>query len=131
VVVVKLPDPDTERAAREHDARRRLLDAGASSLPRAPWLHRSQPPSSVDLVRFAVWRGQAGKVTAEEVQAALTLLPAARAELEQLETALLFTARAEALSWGQISRAMGLGSAQAALQRFDRITSRVESRGRP
>jgi hypothetical protein len=107
------------------------LDAGASSLPRAPWLHGSQPPSSVDLVRFAVWRGQDGKVTAEEVQAALTLLPAARAELEQLETALLFTARAEALSWGQISRAMGLGSAQAALQRFDRITSRVESRGRP
>jgi hypothetical protein len=107
-----------------------LLDAGASSLPRAPWLHRSQPPSAVDLVRFAVWRGQGDKVNDDEVMAALTLLPAARAEMEQLETALLFTARGQGLSWGRISRAMGLGSAQAALQRFDRLTGRVGSRGK-
>lgn len=125
---MKVPDPDQERAAREHGAQQLLLDAGASSLPRAPWLHRPQPPSSVDLVRFAVWRGQAGKITEEEAQAALTLLPAARAEVEQLETALLFTARAQGLSWGRVSRAMGLGSAQAALQRFDRLMGRVESR---
>lgn len=126
---MKVPDFGDERAAREHRAQQQLLEAGASSLPRAPWLHRSQPPSSVDLVRFAVWRGQAAKITEEEAQAALTLLPAARAEVEQLETALLFTARAQGLSWGRISRAMGLGSAQAALQRFDRLMGRVESRG--
>jgi hypothetical protein len=126
---VKVADSDEERAGHEHRAQQQLLEAGASSLPRGPWLHRSQPPSSVDLVRFAVWRGQAGKITEEEVQAALTLLPAARAEVEQLETALLFTARAQGLSWGRISRAMGLGSAQAALQRFDRLMGRIESRG--
>lgn len=126
--VVTIPDLDQERAAREHSARRQLLDAGASSLPRAPWLHRSQPPSSIDLVRFAVWRDQTGKVTEEEVEAALALVPAARAEMEQLETALLFTARAQGLSWGRIARGMGLGSAQAALQRFDRLVDRVESR---
>jgi hypothetical protein len=125
---VTISDPDHERAAREHRARQRLIDAGASSLPRAPWLHRSQPPSSTDLVRFAVWRGQSGKVTAEEIDAALTLLPAARAEVEQLETALLFTARAEGMSWARISRGMGLGSAQAALQRYDRLSDRVSSR---
>jgi len=50
--------------------------------------------------------------------------------MEQLETALLFTARGQGLSWGRISRAMGLGSAQAALQRFDRLTVRVQSRGK-
>jgi hypothetical protein len=125
---VAISHPDHERAAREHRARQRLIDAGASSLPRAPWLHRSQPPSSIDLVRFAVWRGQTGKVTEEEIDAALTLLPAARAEVEQLETALLFTARAEGMSWGRISRGMGLGSAQAALQRYDRLSDRVSSR---
>lgn len=120
--------PDQERAAREHRARQRLIDAGASSLPRAPWLHRSQPSSSIDLVRFAVWRGQTGKVTEEEVDAALNLLSAARAEVEQLETALLFTARAKGMSWGRISRGMGLGSAQAALQRYERLSDRVSSR---
>jgi len=130
LVAVQTPDSDQQQSAREQSSRKRLLDAGASALPRAPWLHRSQPPSAVDLVRFAVWRGQGDDVNDDEVIAAMTLLPAARAEMEQLETALLFTARAQGLSWGRISRAMGLGSAQAALQRFDRLTGRVESRGK-
>lgn len=128
---MKNHDPDQERAAVEHDARQWLLDAGASALPRTPWLRRGQPASSIDLIRFAVWRGQTGEVTGEDVQAALALLPAARAEVDQLEAALLFTARSQGLSWGRISRAMGLGSAQAALQRFDRITSRIDSPREP
>lgn len=107
------------------------MDTGASSLPRAPWLHRSQPPSSIDLVRFAVWRGQTGKLTDDEIEAALALLPAARADMEQLETAVLFTARAQGMSWGRISRGMGLGSAQAALQRYDRLADRVAARAEP
>lgn len=127
---MQTPDSDQQQSAREQSARKRLLDAGASSLPRAPWLHRSQPPSAVDLVRFTVWRGQGGRANDDEVVAALTLLSAARAEMEQTETALLFTARGQGLAWGSISRAMGLGSAQAALQRFDRLTGRVESRGK-
>jgi hypothetical protein len=126
--VTHTPSPDQERAALEHRAQRHLLDAGASSLPRAPWLHRSQPPSAVDLVRFALWRDQSGQATEEDVQAALALLSAARAEVEALETGLLFTARAQGMPWGRISRWMGLGSAQAAQQRFDRLTSRVEPR---
>lgn len=122
------PHSDEERAARERRAQQYLLDTGASSLPRPPWLHRSQPPSSIDLVRFAVWRGQSCEVTEEEVEAALTLLPSARAEVEQLEAALLFIARAEGMSWGRISRGMGLGSAQAAVQRYGRLTDRAASR---
>ena len=127
---MQTPDQNQRDAAAEAAARQRLLEAGASSLPRAPWLHPSQPPPSADLVRFAVWRGQDNEVTDEQVVAALTLLPTARADMEQLETALLFTARHRGLSWGRISRAMGLGSAQAALQRFDRLSDRVESRGK-
>ena len=59
----------------------------------------------------------------------LPRLPAARAEMEQLETSLLSTARAPGRSWGRISSAMGPGSAQAAPHRFGRPAERVESRG--
>jgi hypothetical protein len=38
-------------------------------------------------------------------------------------------ARSAGLSWPQISRAMGLASAQAAQQRFGRVSGRVENLG--
>jgi hypothetical protein len=120
---------DEGQAAREADARGWLLDAGASALPRAPWLRRNQPPSAADLVRFLLWRSATKDVSEEDLLAALTLLPAARAEVDQMEAALLFTARVRGLSWPRISRALGLGSAQAAQQRFERVTGRVEHRG--
>lgn len=114
---------DHERTALETSARQVLMQSGAEHLPRPPWLHASQPPSATDLVHFAVWR----EGTSEDaLLAALTLLPAMRAEAEQLETALVFTARSAGLSWGRLGRAMGLGSAQAALQRFARLSSRTE-----
>jgi hypothetical protein len=121
-------DADHGQADREAEARRRLLDSGASSLPRAPWLHGSQPPSAVDLIHFALWHDSAGDIDERTVAAALTLLPAARAEVDQVEAALMFIARSHGLSWPQISRAMGLASAQAAQQRFGRVTGRVENR---
>jgi hypothetical protein len=131
-------DGDHEQAAREAAARRRLLAAGAAALPRMPWLAGRQPPAAADLVRFALWRstggargggagaarGHGGSGT-DDLVAALTLLPAARAEVDQTEAALLFTARAHGLSWSQISQAMGLGSPQAAQQRFGRVAGRT------
>ena len=133
-------DGDHEQAAREAGARQRLLGAGAAGLPRMPWLAGRQPPAAADLVRFALWRSQAGRgggaggargyggSGADDVLAALTLLAAARAEGDQTEAALLFTARAHGLSWSQISQAMGLGSPQAAQQRFGRVTGRAGQR---
>ncbi len=120
---------DQEQAAREAGARGHLLDAGASSLPRAPWLRGSQPSSAADLIHFALWRAQGGDVGDALLLAALPLLPAARAEVDQAEAAVLWTARSAGLSWPRISRAMGLASAQAAQQRFDRVNGRVENRG--
>jgi hypothetical protein len=122
-------DPDHGQAAREAVARAQLLAAGAARLPRPPWLHGSQPPSAVDLIRFALWRADAGDLDEAELLAALTLLPAGRAEVDQAEAALLFMARAHGLSWLRISRAIGLGSPQAAQQRSDRVTGRVGNRG--
>lgn len=122
---------DQGQAAREADARGRLLGAGAAAMPRSPWLHQRQPPSAVDLIQFALWRAGTGDLAEDGIEAALTLLPAARAEVDQVEAALLFTARAGGLSWSRIARAMGLGSAQAAKQRSDRIAGRVEDRAGP
>ena len=120
---------DQQQAAREAAARRQLLEAGASSLPRPPWLRGSQPPSAADLIHFALWHDPVHGAGEDILLAALTLLPAARAEMEQAEAAVLWTARVGGLSWPQISRAMGLASAQAAQQRFGRVTGRVENRG--
>ena len=131
---------DQAQAGREANARGLLLEAGAAQLPRPPWVHGQQPPAATDLIRFAVWRANAGGPAAnagspaanaggigeEGVLAALSLLAAARAELDQSEAALLFTARSHGLSWPRISRAMGLGSPQAAQQRFDRVSGRAQ-----
>ena len=127
-------DKDQVQAAREADARGLLLGAGAARLPRPPWVHGQQPPAATDLIRFAVWRANAGGgptvnaggIGEEGVLAALSLLAAARAELDQSEAALLYTARSHGRSWPPISRAMGLGSPQAAQQRFDRVSGRAQ-----
>ncbi len=121
-------DDDQVRAAGEAAARARLLDAGASALPRPPWLHGAQPPAAADLVRFALWRAGDGPVDDDVLVAALALLPAVRAEADQLEAGLLLTARAAGLSWQRISAALGLASPQAAQQRFDRVSGRVDGR---
>ena len=123
-------DADQDRAAREAAARQRLLGAGAAALPRMPWCAQQQPPGAAELIQFALWHSQPGPGGsvgggADDLLAALTLLPAARAEVDQTEAALLFTARSHGLSWSQISQAMGLGSPQAAQQRFGRVTGRT------
>lgn|SRR5947208_17051017 len=120
---------DQGQAAREAGARQRLLEAGGASLPRAPWQAGPQPPSAADLIQFTLWRSHADGAGDGELLAALALLPAARAEADQAEAALLFTARARGLSWARISQAIGLGSPQAAQQRFGRITSRAPNGG--
>lgn len=122
-----MTDADHQQATRETAARNQLLDAGASSLPRAPWQHPGQPPSAADLIRFALWRLDTSEVSEEVLLAALALVPAARAEVDQAEAGLLFAARAHDLSWRKISRAMGLQSAQAAQQRFGRVTGRAQN----
>jgi hypothetical protein len=119
---------DQGRAGREAAARRRLLDVGGASLPRAPWRPGRQPPSAADLIQFAVWRSHTGATDDGDLLAALALLPAARAEADQVEAALLFMARAGGLSWARISGAIGLGSPQAAQQRFDRVAGRAGNR---
>lgn len=118
-------DADQLQARREQDARRRLLNLGADALDARPWRPPPAPPSAVDLVQFAVWRY--ADLGPEDILSALTLLSAARAEVEGLESALLFTARSTGLTWAQMAHAMGFNSPQACQQHYNRLTTRQEA----
>lgn len=113
---------DHGQAHREHLARARLLEHGADRIEARPWRPAPTPPSAVDLAQFAVHR--AADLTSEDLLSALALLPAARAEVDGLESGLLFVARSAGLTWAQIAETMGFNSPQACHQHFDRLAAR-------
>ncbi|XAS72215.1 hypothetical protein VUN82_24610 [Micrococcaceae bacterium Sec5.1] len=124
---------DADEAERETSAVRLLMDRGGSNLSRRPWLAPSQPPAAMDLIQHVLWRSRGSDqgadanlapVEASDLRGALALVAAARGEMDAVETALLFLARAEGLTWPQIAESLGLRSAQAAQQRLDRLSDR-------
>ncbi|MFF2107742.1 hypothetical protein [Rhodococcus koreensis] len=120
---------DQTHAAELDSARSTLNQAGAARLERRPWEHPGQPRSDTDFVRFAAWAGRDAQGTDPAVVAAgLRLLSSARVELDQIEAGLLFAARGSGLTWPQIAEALGLGSAQAAQQRLNRVLARAGDR---
>ncbi|MGV9306252.1 MULTISPECIES: DNA-binding protein [unclassified Nonomuraea] len=116
---------DSAQADREKEARERLLDRGADALDPRPWRPPPVPPSAIDLVQFAVWRQ--AELSPEDTLSALALLPAARAEVDGLESALLFIARSAGLTWAQMAQAMGFNSPQACQQYYNRLTARQDA----
>jgi hypothetical protein len=122
-------DDDQRRAALERRARERLTDRAAAPLPRLPWLAAGQPHDAVTLIRDVLWRAGTDRGSLEipaDLCAAISLLAAARSEVDQLEAGLLFAARAEGLTWAQIADALGLRTAQAGQQRYERVLTRVD-----
>lgn len=115
---------DQAQAAALVEARVRLMAAGAKDLPPRPWQHRNQPPADLDLVQHAVWLARTPDAE-PGVRAGIRLLESARAELDQIEAALLFAGRAAGMTYPELAAALGLRSAQAAQQRLNRVTSRV------
>jgi hypothetical protein len=118
-----LPD-DQGQAAREQHAQRRLTELAAGAVSARPWRPASVPPAAVDLLQFALWRS--ADLQPEDLLRALTLVPAARAEVDGLEAGLLFTARGAGLTWARIASAMGFRSPQACQQHFTRLASRQD-----
>ncbi|MBP2414884.1 hypothetical protein JOF48_003683 [Arthrobacter stackebrandtii] len=120
------PDPtgniDHTQARREREARDRILDRGAKDLAPRPWRPAPVPPSALDLTQFALWRSS--EPDPGELLDALSLLPAARAEVDGVEAGLLFAARNEGLTWAQIAEAMGFRSPQACQQYVNRLSAR-------
>ncbi len=124
--MVATAEQDRAEGAAEQAARKRLTGTG---LPRLPWLAAGQPHDAVTLVREALWRANTDRESVDipdDLLAAITLLAAARSEVDQLEAGLLFAARAEGVTWAQIATALGLRTAQAAQQRHDRVLTRLE-----
>jgi len=116
---------DHADAKREREATKHLLAIGARELAARPWRPAPVPPSAIDLAHYTLWRS--GDLAPDAIASALTLLPAARAELDGLESGMLFTARSAGLTWAQIADAMGFNSPQACQQYYNRLTSRHES----
>lgn len=115
---------DHAQAGRERDAQERILAMGADRLEPRPWRPAPAPPTAVDLTQYALWR--ASELTPDELLSALSLIPAARAEIEGVEIGLLFVARSEGLTWAQIADAMGFHSPQACQQYVNRLTARQD-----
>ena len=116
---------DSEHAAALAAHRAALTAAGGSDLEPRPWQHARQPVSDGELVRLAAWKAADREVDPKVVSAGLGLLGAARAELDQVEAALLFAARAGGMTFQEIAAALGLGSGQAAQQRMSRVLNRL------
>ncbi|MBK8469819.1 MAG: DNA-binding protein [Actinomycetales bacterium] len=110
------------RARREGEAQQRLLALGADGLAARPWRPEPYPPTAVELTQFALWRS--ADLAPDDLLSALALLPAARAEVEGVETGLLFMARTAGLTWAQIAEAMGFRSPQACQQHYTRLSAR-------
>ncbi|MFI5695647.1 hypothetical protein ACIA58_27600 [Kribbella sp. NPDC051586] len=118
-------DADQVQAERQREAREQLLAKGAKDLPARPWRPAPIPLSAVDLTQFAAWRST--DLADDDLLAALALLPAARAEVEEVESGLLFLARSSGLTWAEMADAMGFSSPQACQQRFNRLAARMDS----
>lgn len=114
------------QARREHAAQERILELGADQLDARPWRPSPAPPTAADLTQYALWR--ASDLTPEDLLSALSLVPAAKAEIEGVETGLLFVARSAGLTWAQIADAMGFRSPQACQQYVNRLTARQDKR---
>lgn len=115
---------DSAQAGHEHEAQSRILALGADRLTARPWRPEPTPPTAVDLTQFGLWRSS--NLGPDDLLAALTLLPAARAEVEGVEVGLIFAARNDGLTWAQIAKAMGFRSPQACQQHVARLSSRQD-----
>jgi hypothetical protein len=130
-------DAQQARAHRVHAALFRIAERHAfTDAARARQVHPSivAPHEAVRLVALlaggtaALDEGEP-EVDHADLTAALTLLPLVRSELDELEVSLLIMARGRGMTWQEIAFGLGLGTAQAAQQRYERLASRTESAG--
>lgn len=70
--------------------------------------------------------GREPAVSADDVGAALSLFEGLRLQLDHLESSVVMEARRRGMDWREIARHQGLNSSQAASQRHQRLTTRLE-----
>ncbi|MFH8612783.1 DNA-binding protein [Streptomyces sp. NPDC018029] len=127
------PHPEQARAQRVYASLMRVAERhAADDVQRRRQVHPAVlgPHEAVRLVSFLL-SGAAQPVEGEpevdhaDITAALTLLPLVRGELDELETGLLQMARGRGMTWPEIAFGLGLGTPQAARQRYERLVSRT------
>ncbi|MFG1859312.1 DNA-binding protein [Microbispora bryophytorum] len=127
------PRPEAARAQRVHASLFRVAERHATTdEQRGRQVHPSVmgPHEAVRLVSFLL-SGAAQlddgepEVDQADITAALTLVPQARAEMDELEAALLRMARGRGMTWQEIAFGLGLGTPQAARQRYERLVDRT------
>ncbi|GHH66732.1 hypothetical protein GCM10017673_12760 [Streptosporangium violaceochromogenes] len=129
------PDPDQARAHRVYAALARIAERHAATRDQRDRQVHPQVLGAQEAVRLVSFLAAGSaqhdddepEVDRADITAALTLVPLARAEMDQLETSLLLIARGRGLTWQEIAFGLGLGSAQAAQQRCERLAGRVEA----
>ncbi|MFF4413668.1 DNA-binding protein [Streptosporangium sp. NPDC001559] len=129
------PDSGAQRAERGYHALTHLVERHAGDAARrARQIHPDMPaPHEVVRLVAGLVGGsiclEAGEpvIDHDDLVAVLTLLPGIRADLESTELFLLTTARKRGMTWQDIAFSLGLNTAQAARQRYERLAARSES----
>ncbi|MGH4031975.1 DNA-binding protein [Actinomycetota bacterium Odt1-20B] len=133
------PDPDQARARRAPAALFRIAERhAADAAQRGRQVHPAvlAPHEAIRLVSFLLsgaaqlTDGEA-EVDRADLTAALTLIPLARGEMDELEAGLLQMARGRGMTWPEIAFGLGLGTPQAARQRYERLVSRTTADAAP
>ncbi|GAB3179492.1 DNA-binding protein [Streptomyces incanus] len=127
------PRPEQARAQRVHASLFRIAERhAATDEQRRRQVHPSVlgPHEAVRLVSFLL-SGAAQpddgepEVDRADITAALSLVPLVRGEMDELETGLLRMARGRGMTWQDIAFGLGLGTPQAARQRYERLADRT------
>ncbi|MGV4981187.1 DNA-binding protein [Streptomyces sp. NRAIS4] len=127
------PQPEQARAHRVYASLLRIAERhAATDEQRRRQTHPSvlAPHEAVRLVTFllsgaALPEDGEPEVDQADITAALSLVPLVRAELDELEASLLRMARGRGMTWPDVAFGLGLGSPQAARQRYERLASRA------
>ncbi|MFI6288055.1 DNA-binding protein [Streptomyces sp. NPDC051018] len=127
------PHPDQARVQRVYTSLFRIAERhAATDGQRRRQVHPSviAPHEAIRLVSFllsgaAEFEDGEPEVDRADITAALTLVPRARGEMDELEAGLLRMARGRGMTWPEIAFGLGLGTPQAARQRYERLVGRT------
>ncbi|BFO17833.1 hypothetical protein SHKM778_42210 [Streptomyces sp. KM77-8] len=128
------PSSDAARVQRVYASLFRIAERhAATDAQRRRQIHPGVlgPHEAVRLVAFllsgaALPEDGEPEVDRADITAALSLVPRARAEMDELELGLLRMARGRGMTWPEIAFGLGLRSPQAARQRYERLTDRTD-----
>lgn len=129
------PDAGLARTHRDAAALIRITERHAATEgQRRRWSHATVPDpyEAVCLVTSlaagsAIPEPHEAPLDETDLIAALTLVARVRADVDDLEVGLLDLARGRGLTWQAIAFGLGLGTAQAARQRHERLTGRARA----